>query len=68
MSQYTKDLANANAVGKGGSAPSLPDRGTGTGASGTYGADISGNATNSLGSFDAKGMLPQAEESCPGEC
>jgi hypothetical protein len=63
MSQYTKDLAKANAVGKGGSAPNLPDRGTRTGLNGdTYGANISPNATNSTGSF--KGNSAPADECC----
>lgn len=64
MSQYTKDLATANAVGKGGSAPNLPDRGTSTGMTGdTYGYSISPDATNSMGSF--KGNSAPADECCP---
>jgi hypothetical protein len=67
MSQYTKDLATANAVGKGGSAPSIPDRGTRTGLNGdTYGANISPDATNPLGTFDANSQAKF--ETCPGEC
>ena len=67
MSEVTKEIARNNAVGKGGAGSNLPDRGTGTGMNGdTYGANLNGDATNSLGSF--KGNSDQAAETCPGEC
>ena len=66
MSQVTKEIGNLNAVGKGGSG-SLKDDGFKTGLDGanTYGADLSGNATNSLGKFKANSQ--PADETCPGE-
>jgi hypothetical protein len=67
MSKETKDLAKANAVGKGGEGGNLKDAGYKTGLDGanTYGADLSGNATNSLGKFKANSQ--PADETCPGE-
>lgn len=66
MSQYTKDLAKANAVGKGGEGGNLKDAGTKAGMNGdTYGANISPDATNSLGKFKANSQ--PADETCPGE-
>lgn len=66
MSEVTKELAKINSVGKGGGG-SLKDAGYKTGLDGanTYGANISGDATNSLGSF--KGNSQPADETCPGE-
>lgn len=32
----------------------MPSKGTGTAVKDTYGADIGGDSTNSMGSFDAK--------------
>lgn len=67
MSQVTKEITQANAVGKGGAGGNLKDAGTGTGLNGdTYGANISPDATNSLGSFKANS--DEAYETCPGEC
>lgn len=65
MSEVTKELGKMNAVGKGGCC-NIKDVGTGTGLNGnTYGANISPDATNSLGSFNAKSQ--PADETCPGE-
>lgn len=58
----------ANAVGKGGTGQSLPNRGTSTGLNGdTYGADISGDATNSMGGMKSGTKSNSVFESCPGE-
>lgn len=61
----------ANAVGAGGTKNDMPDRGTSTGLNGdTYGADISGNATNTLATIASDGGTgsDMAAETCPGEC
>lgn len=66
MSQYTKDLAVLNATGNGAQPISLANRGTSTGMNGdTYGADTSGDATNSLGRLGDT-TSDMAEENCPG--
>lgn len=63
----TSELAALNAVGKGGADLSLPNRGTSTGVNGdTFGADISADATNRLGSL-AGTESNRADETCPGE-
>ena len=63
----TSELAALNATGKGGADFSLPNRGTSTGLNGdTYGADLSVDATNGMGSLKDTGSNP-AEETCPGE-
>lgn len=68
MSKVTKEIAQNNAVGKGGPASTLKDVGTGTGLNGdTYGANISGDATNSLGPLKGAGSA-KPDETCPGEC
>lgn len=62
------ELASLNSVGKGGADNSLPNRGTSTGLNGdTYGADISVNATNSMGKMKAGTQSAPAHESCPGK-
>ena len=68
MSKVTKEIAQNNAVGKGGAGGNLKDVGTGTGLNGdTYGANISVDATNSLGALNGTGSA-KPEETCPGEC
>ena len=63
----TSELAALNATGKGVQDISLPNRGTSTGTNGdTYGADISVDATNRLGSL-AGTESNRADETCPEE-
>ena len=68
MSKVTKEIAQNNAVGKGGAGGNLTAVGTGTGLNeDTSGANISGDATNSLGSLKGTGSA-KPDETCPGEC
>lgn len=65
----TSELAKLNAAGKGGADISLPDRGTSTGMNGdTYGADLSVDATNSMGGLGTKTKSDAPDnDCCPGE-
>ena len=65
----TSELAKLNATGKGGADISMPDRGTSTGMNGdTYGADLSGDATNRIVGISGKTKSHGAMENCcPGE-
>ena len=66
--KYTKEIAKNNAVGKGGAGGNLKDAGTGTGLNGdTYGANISPDATNTIGPLNGAGSA-KPDETCPGEC
>ena len=69
MSKVIKEIAQANALGKGGAGGNLKDAGTGTGLNGdTYGASIGVDATNSLGRLGGTGSAAP-DETCPGnEC
>lgn len=67
MSQYTKDLAALNKTGNMKQPGAMPDRGTGTAVSDTYGADTSVDATNSLGKLGGT-KSDSAMENCPGDC
>lgn len=61
------EITALNKVGKGGADLSLPNRGTTTGMNGdTYGADVSVDATNSLGGLGSKTGSDEAMEDCPG--
>ena len=67
MSQVTKEIAKAQRCRQGRRSGNPKDAGFKTGLDGanTYGADLSANATNSLGKFKANSQ--PADETCPGE-
>ncbi len=66
---YISELAALNKTGNMEQPGSMPNRGTSTGLNGdTYGADISVDATNSLGKMKgATGSNGAMEDCCPGE-
>jgi len=65
----TSEIRKLNSVGKGGADISMPDRGTSTGLNGdTYGADLSGDATNRQGGLGSKTKSDAMDnDCCPGE-
>ena len=60
----TSELAKLNRVGNGVQPGSLPNRGTSTGVSDSYGADLSGDATNSMGGLGGSTASEDAFENC----
>ena len=60
----TSELGKINRTGNGMQPGSMPDRGTSTGATDTYGADISGDATNSMGGMGSATKSESPFENC----
>lgn len=60
----TSELASLNRVGNGAQPGSMPDRGTSSGVSDSYGADISVDATNSMGGMGKATKSEAALENC----
>ena len=60
----TSELASINRVGNGTQPGSMPDRSTSTGVSDSYGADLSGDATNSQGGMGKATKSESPFENC----
>lgn len=60
----TSELAAINRTGNGKQPGSIADRGTSTGVSDSYGADLSGDATNRQGGMGSATKSESALENC----